>query len=266
MPSEAGDDYFLSPAWNPPNGVRALITTRRAPPEIGRSQGPFAARDGTPGLNLGLGSGEAPALVEGNRRRLAGLLGIELGWLDQVHGCRVVQLGAQGAVTQTRIEQADASWTDARGLGLAVLVADCLPVLFADRDASVVAAAHAGWRGLAAGVLEQTVRSLPVASNTLVAYLGPTIGPLDFEVGEDVFAAFVSQDEGAAAAFTPGRPGKWYGDLAQLARLRLEPLGVTVFSEVASTYADPERYYSFRRDKVTGRMAALIWLEDHTSS
>ncbi len=261
MAFEGSSDYFLTPAWQPPRGVRALVTTRRSPPLIGHSLGPFAAQDGAPGLNLGLGSGEDPQLVQGNRQRLAGLLGIEVGWLDQVHGCRVVHFGGAKDASSNRIEKADASWTDVRGLGLAVLVADCLPVLIADKAASVVAAAHAGWRGLAAGVLEQTVRSLPVASDQLVAYLGPAIGPLDFEVGEDVLHAFVSQDARAARAFTVGRPGKWYADLALLARLRLEPLGVTVFSQAASTYADPVRYYSFRRDKVTGRMAALIWLE-----
>jgi YfiH family protein len=261
MVSEAAPEEFLTPCWMLPAGVRALMTTRRSPAAIGHSRGAYAARDGSLGLNLGLGSGEDPQLVEGNRQRLASFLGIELGWLDQVHGCRVVQLGKPGAGAANRIEQADASWTDVRRLGLAVLVADCLPVLFADRGASVVAAAHAGWRGLAAGVLEATVRALPVSPDHLLAYLGPAIGPRDFEVGHDVFSAFVSQDARAASAFKAGRPGKWYGDLAQLARLRLEPLGVTVFSETASTYADPERYYSFRRDKVTGRMAALIWLE-----
>jgi YfiH family protein len=261
MASDAAREHFLLPAWSPPKGVQALVTMRRSPPNVGQSRGPFAAKDGALGLNLGLGSGEDPALVEGNRQRLASLLGIELGWLDQVHGCRVVQLGQKGGKAQQTIEQADASWTNAKRLGLAVLVADCLPVLFADKRASVVAAAHAGWRGLAAGVLEQTVRSLPVPSDTLIAYLGPAIGAHDFEVGEDVYQAFVSHDARAASAFTVGRPGKWYGDLAYLARLRLEPLGVEVFSEVASTYADAERYYSFRRDKVTGRMAALIWLD-----
>ena len=266
MDSDIGSQHFVKPGWDVPRGVQALITTRSTPPGIGKSAGPFGATDGAAGLNLGLASGEDQLLVQGNRQRLADSLGIKVGWLDQVHGCRVVQLGHEEAGAPQVAQQADASWTDIRGRGLAVLVADCLPVLFADRKASVVAAAHAGWRGLSQGVLEQTVRALPVASDTLMAWLGPAIGPLDFEVGEDVYQAFVSQDPAAARAFTVGRPGKWYGDLALLARLRLEPLGVTVFSQASSTYADRERYYSFRRDKVTGRMAALIWLDANTPS
>jgi YfiH family protein len=259
MTSNSAHPFFLVPAWPAPKSIQALVTLRKSPPNIGRSSGAFAAEDGSAGLNLGLNAGEDPEVVKGNRQRLSAQLGVEFNWLTQVHGCRVARIGTGGVSSD--LPPADASWTDVPGAGLAVLIADCLPVLFCDREGTVAAAAHAGWRGLAAGVLEETVESLPVNADRLLAYLGPSIGRSDFEVGRDVFDAFTARDPAAAAGFKPGRAGKWYGDLQWLARRRLEALGVTVFAEEASTYAEPQRFYSFRRTPVTGRMAALIWIK-----
>jgi YfiH family protein len=211
-------------------------------------------------FNLGARCGDAAVAVTENRRRLrehCGLLS-EPHWLRQVHGTRVAALPA------AEIEpEADASYTTAGGPACAVLTADCLPVLFCDEAASVVAAAHAGWRGLAAGVLEATVAALPVPASRLMAWLGPAIGPEAFEVGPDVYAAFTAHDAHSAAAFRPSeRPGHHYANLFELAKQRLDAAGVTrIYGGGISTHADRERFFSFRRDGVTGRQAALIWID-----
>lgn len=238
----------LVPDWPAPANVRAACTTRLG----GISVGPYSA------LNLGSRCGDEPAAVTENRQRLAEVLALPASphWLHQVHGTRVIEAQADGPEAE-----ADAAWTDRAGVVCVAQAADCLPVLFCDDAGTVVAAAHAGWRGLCAGVLEATVAALPVAAPRLLAWLGPAIGPDDFEVGDDVRCAFVAVDPAAAAAFRPSpRPGRWLADLFQLARQRLAHAGVArVYGGGVSTYADPDRFHSFRRDGVCGRMAALIW-------
>jgi YfiH family protein len=228
--------------------VRAASTTRLG----GHSQAPFDS------LNLGVLVQDDPSAVAANRAalRVALQLPAEPTWLHQVHGAGVVR--ADVAAPMTR---ADASWTDSPNAVCVVLAADCLPVLFAADDGSCVAAAHAGWRGLAGGVLEASIAALPVAPVRLSAWLGPCIGPQAFEVGEEVRETFVAQDPAAAACFAPARPGKWMTDLAALARRRLMIAGVNrVYGEGACTVTDAHRFYSFRRDGVCGRMASLVWL------
>jgi hypothetical protein len=215
----------------------------------------YGALDGSQGLNLGLGSGENKDVVLRNRAMLANTIGLSPVWLSQVHGSSVVRADPSMAGIA-----ADASWTDEAGVALGILIADCLPVLFADKSARVVAAAHAGWRGLAQGVLENTVKALPVPSSDLTAYIGPGIGASNFEVGEDVYHAFVDRDARSKRHFVAHTPGKWFADLQGLAHERLLALDVDVTCEPRSTSGAPELFYSYRRDKTTGRMAALIWL------
>jgi polyphenol oxidase len=241
---------LLIPQWPAPPGVRAAFTLRAG----GVSAGPYAA------LNLGAHVGDAAVAVAENRRRAAAALRLthEPAWLEQVHGVRVADLDRPGGEACA----ADAALTRRAGRACVVQVADCMPVLLAARDASVVAAAHAGWRGLAAGVLEATVRTLAVPAAQLVAWLGPAIGPAHFEVGEEVRAAFLAHDAEAAAAFRANPRGRWQCDLAALARARLRALGVgSVAGGNWCTYADAQRFFSYRRDGRTGRSAALIWLE-----
>lgn len=253
MPSRAWPSEWIVPAWPVPASVKALVTTRTG---AGESRGAFGSRDGGAGLNLGLGSGDERAVVSRNRAALAKTLGVDPVWLNQVHGTSVVK-----ADRSVQPVKADAIWTDEPGLALGILVADCLPVLFADRSARVVAAAHAGWRGLANGVLENAVHALPVGASDLVAYFGPCIGAEHFEVGEDVFHAFVDRDARSARSFVPRGGGKWMADLQGLARTRLIALDVEVIANPRSTVGEPDLFYSYRRDKRTGRMAAVIWLE-----
>ena len=241
---------LLLPDWPAPARVRAACTTRIG----GVSVGPYAS------LNLGRSGGDVAAAVSENRRRVQQALALpaEPCWIRQVHGVRVARM------PQVAPEpDADASFTIEPGVVCAVQAADCLPVLLCDQAGTVVAAAHAGWRGLAGGVLEQTVAALPVPPQTLLAWLGPAIGPEAFEVGEEVREAFVAADPEAVRAFRPGvLAGKHYADLFALARLRLARAGVQrIHGGGLSTHADPARFYSYRRDGVTGRMAALIWLE-----
>jgi hypothetical protein len=181
-------------------------------------------------------------------------------WLKQVHGARVVE--AHGAAQEP---EADASVARASGAVCVVKVADCLPVLFADDAGSVVGAAHAGWRGLVAGVLEATVEAMRVPPASIIAWLGPAIGPRAYEVGEDVHAAFVARDAGLAAAFAPNRPGHWLLDLYASARRRLAARGVTrVYGGGLCTYSDPARFPSWRRDRSRERIAAYVWLESRS--
>jgi len=242
---------WLVPDWPAPPGVRALITTRAG----GVSAGGHAS------FNLGRHVGDVSTAVEENRRRLCAALPTPPVWLNQVHGTAVLAVDA--ATDRSAIHTADAAATTLRGQPCAVMVADCLPVLLCDRAGTCVAAAHAGWRGLAAGILEQTVAAMPTNPADLMAYLGPAIGPQAFEVGAEVRAVFLAQDAGCHSAFatTEERPGKYLADLFSLARRRLLAAGVgAIFGGSDCTYSSPQRFYSYRRDGQTGRMAALVWL------
>lgn len=267
----------VQPDWQVSPRVRALITTR----DGGVSEGPYGrwqageARPG--GMNLGLHTGDDPAHVAANRARLLALAGqSRAAWLEQVHGADIVRAdeviaAAPAAAAPVR---ADASVTDRAGAVCVVMVADCLPVLLCDAQGRAVGAAHAGWRGLAAGIVEQTAARVAAlaggATDTLHAYLGPAIGPRAFEVGADVRDAFLdtaaqSEHDETRLAFVAidGAPGKFLADLYTLARLRLARAGVAhVSGRAACTVTEQARFYSFRRDRVTGRMAAAIWLAD----
>jgi polyphenol oxidase len=246
------DPALLEFEWQLPAGVRAAFTTRSG----GASSGEWSS------LNVGGHVGDDAHNVAENRRRVQKLLGLraEPAWLNQVHGVGICDID----VTKPRHMPmtADAAITSGRDHACAVMVADCLPVLFASHDGRKVAAAHAGWRGLAAGILEHTVLALGVPGGELTAWLGPAISREHFEVGDEVRAVFVSQDAGAAQAFTANARGKWQADLAALARRRLTSLGVRdVSGGDWCTFADPARFFSHRRDGKGGRMAALIWRE-----
>ncbi len=250
---------LLRPDWPAPAGIGAAMTLRRG----GVSRGPWES------LNLGGATGDAPLDVAENRRRLAATLGARPVWLRQVHGANVLRLTAADADADADLPPADAAWTTERGLACAVLVADCLPALFCARDGRAVAAAHAGWRGLAAGVLEATVSALHqgagVAPQDLLVWLGPCIGPRQFEVGADVLRAF-GQDPDAPdeRRFTPRpRPdgsARWLANLPLLARDRLRAAGVVVIGGGDQcTVEGASDFFSFRRDGVSGRMAAAVW-------
>jgi YfiH family protein len=240
----------------PPN-VGALATTRRG----GASSGPYGDGKGGGGLNLGTHVADDPAAVARNRALLAQHLPGAPAWLAQVHGTVVVDAAGVGPAAQ----QADASIATLPGVVCAVQTADCLPVLFADLGGRVVGAAHAGWRGLAGGVLQQTVAAMRAAgAGEITTWLGPAIGPDRFEVGDDVRAAFEAALPGRAqAAFRPwpGRPGKFLADMDVLARAMLAATGVTrVHGGGRCTASEPDWFYSYRRDGVTGRQASLVWL------
>lgn len=240
---------FIEPQWPAPARVKALATTRQG----GASASPWDS------FNLGYHVGDSPRAVDANRAVLAEALGpaTRIQWLEQVHGTEVVEAG------QGFTPVADACWTRTPGIACAVMTADCLPVLFASADGSVVAAAHAGWRGLQAGVLEATVRAMGGQASGICAWLGPAIGPEAFEVGPEVREAFAARAAEASACFTPStnRAGHFLADIYQLARQRLAGAGVTrVYGGGFCTFADQERFFSYRRDGQTGRMASLIWI------
>ncbi len=254
---------FLPPHWpGAPANIGALSTLRGG----GVSPAPYDDGSGGGGLNLGVHVGDQPELVRRNRYLLQGVLPGQPAWLTQVHGSTV--LDAAGVAAGSAPE-ADASFTAARGAVCAIMTADCLPVLFCDVDGKVVAAAHAGWRGLAGGVLERTLEAMRGAgAGEILAWLGPAIGPQQFEVGADVLQAFRAGAADAAtlarveAAFLPvaGRPGKFLADIYALARLVLRRAGVErVAGGEFCTVSDAARFYSYRRDGVTGRQASLIW-------
>ncbi len=245
---ESPHSDWIAPDWPSPRNVRALITTRAG----GLSRGPYAS------FNLGLRTGDDPQAVAANRAALRATLPQEPKWLKQVHGSRVIDADAEVAFSA-----ADAAVARHPGTVCAVLIADCVPVLLADRAGTTVAIAHAGWRGLAAGVVENTVRAMHREPGELLAFLGPGIGPGAFEVGPDVRDAFVNADPGAADAFAPHAPGKWLADLFALARRRLQCAGVAdVYGGGICTYSHAGRFFSYRRERTTGRMAALIWRSD----
>jgi YfiH family protein len=247
-----GGPAALRPDWPVPDNVRAVFTLRVG----GVSVGSCAS------LNVGAHVQDDPQAVAENRRRVAAAFALpaEPDWLNQVHGARVVRLEAEGGSGAA----ADAAVTTQAGRVCVIQVADCLPVLFAARDGSVVGAAHAGWRGLAAGVLEQTVAALGVPPAQLLAWIGPGIGTANFEVGAEVREALVGAAAGgaaqAAAAFIPNIRGRWQCDLVALTRQRLAALGVPdVYGGRWCTVADAGSFFSHRRDGRSGRMAALIW-------
>ncbi|MGF6092519.1 peptidoglycan editing factor PgeF [Pseudomonas sp. 18173] len=237
---------WLIPDWPAPAGVKACVTTRAG----GVSVAPFDS------LNLGDHVDDSPEAVAENRRRLTEYFSIQPAWLQQVHGIVVAD------ADPSRVMTADASWTATPGIACAAMTADCLPVLFCDRAGTRVAAAHAGWRGLAAGVLEATLDSLAVPPAEVLVWLGPAIGPQAFEVGPEVRETFVEQLPEAAQAFVPSQnAGKFMADIYTLARLRLAARGVTaVYGGGFCTVTDP-RFFSYRRAPRTGRFASLIWLE-----
>ena len=256
---------WLRPQWPAPTNVRAICTSR----EGGISGAPYDS------LNLGDHVGDQPAAVAANRLQVQQALGVKTVFLDQVHGTDVLALPQVGAVGA----RADGSWTQARGLACTVMVADCLPVLLCTTDGCRVAALHAGWRGLSdaaklgaaqcpSGVIETFLReqaALGVAPAQWMAWLGPCIGPQAFEVGVEVRNAFLRAAPEAATAFVPLAPGKWLADLAGLARQRLQAAGVSqVYGNDSSaswcTVGNPLRFFSHRRDRVSGRFAAGIWL------
>ena len=242
---------ILTPEWPALAAVHAAFTLRSG----GVSASPFDS------LNVGAHVGDEAAAVAENRRRVRTRLALpeEPAWLEQVHGVEVVDLDGAAPTAAT----ADAVVSRRAGRVCVVQVADCLPVLLAARDGCAVAAAHAGWRGLAAGVLEATVKRLAVEARDLLAWLGPAIGAAHFEVGAEVRQAFLAQDAAAADAFAVNTRGRWQCDLAGLARRRLDGLGIgAVFGGRWCTYGDASRFFSYRRDGRCGRMAALIWREE----
>ena len=239
------------PDWPSPPRVRALVTTRQA--KAGASDGPYAR------FNLGTHVGDDPTHVLGNRARLRAALPQEPRWMNQVHGVAVFDADRPNTDS---LPEADAAVTREPGTVLAIMTADCLPVLLCDRRAEVVAVAHAGWRGLAAGVIENALDSMRVSAANVVAWLGPAIGPDAYEVGTDVVEAFVRADEGAAESFRAKGGGKYLADLYGLARRRLSRAGVgSVTGGGFCTYREADRFYSYRRDGRTGRMASLVWIE-----
>ena len=238
---------WLTPDWPAPARVRACVTTR----EGGVSLPPYE------GLNLGSHVEDDPLAVERNRQVLTDALSCRPAWLSQVHGVRVVE------ANPNRVDEADASWTAEPGIASAVLTADCLPALFCDRAGTKVAAAHAGWRGLANGVLEATLDALALPPREVLVWLGPAIGPAAFEVGPEVREAFLASHPEADQAFQPSaNPGKFMADIYRLARIRLAARGVqAVYGGGFCTVSDP-RFYSYRRASRTGRFASLVWLAD----
>lgn len=245
-------DRLLVPGWPAPANVRALQTTRLG----GVSVAPYAS------LNLGSHVGDAPLNVERNRMLLNQVLPAEPVWLEQVHGTVVADADQAGCRTV-----ADACIARRSGSVCVVMTADCLPVLLCDKAGSVVAAVHAGWKGLAAGVIEAAVLAMAVSPQNLMAWMGPAISQQAFEVGEDVRAVFVDADQQAAAAFIPGQPGKYLADIYALARLRLKALGISqIYGGDRCTYSEPGQFFSYRRDGVTGRQGTFIWLEKTVDS
>lgn len=246
---------WIVPQWDGPPNVRAFFTTRAG----GVSTGPAATMD--TGTAFPTAVDLAGAIGE-NRRRLRAHLPADPVWLSQVHGRDIASVPAADAdALRATPPQADGAVTRDPGIVLSVRTADCLPVLLADRAGTVVAVAHAGWRGLAAGVLEAAIAAMAVAPRDVVAWIGPAIGPSAFEVGADVHAAYCATDAACAAFFVPQREGKWHADLPGLARHRLARQGIPAAGGTWCTHTDAARFFSWRRDKGSGRMALLAWLE-----
>jgi len=240
-------DYCIIPDWPAPANVKTLQTTRLG----GGSSASYES------LNLGDHVGDAPMSVARNRMQLNTLLPSEPVWLQQVHGTVVANADIAGC-----LPQADACIARHRAAVCVVMTADCLPVLLCDKQGSVVGAAHAGWKGLAAGVIEATVKEMGVAPQHLMAWLGPAISQQAFEVGDEVRSLFVDADAKASGAFIAGQPGKWFADIYALAELRLNALDIMqVHGGGYCTFRENERFFSYRRDGRTGRMGTFIWLQ-----
>ena len=264
-PNNLGLDWIV-PDWPAPRGVNACTTTRRG----GMSLAPYDT------MNLAAHVGDSTQAVLENRKRLKQNLGLPAQpvWLDQVHGTQVIDVASLPTGLGST-PQADAAYITRAGLVCAILTADCLPILLCDRAGTHVVAVHAGWRGLAAGVIEATVAALKIAPAELMAWMGPAIGPQSFEVGAEVREIFLQHDNAAASAFVPstrqpatllaislGDTPRWCADIYRLAQLRLAALGVQhVYGGNYDTFSDA-RFYSYRRAGVTGRMATLIWLDE----
>jgi YfiH family protein len=240
---------FITPNWPAPANVKALQTTRVG----GVSVVPYAS------LNLGDHVNDDGNTVAHNRQLLSPYLPSEPVWVNQVHGIEVIDAANSGC-----LENADASFTTKNNVVCVTMTADCLPVLLCDTHGTVVAAVHAGWRGLCDGVIESAIGKMPVQASHILAWLGPAIGPNAFEVGDDVREQFIQKDSQAASAFKP-QGDKWLCDMYSIAKQRLNNMGVTKIyggsiNEDFCTYTDEARFFSFRRNNVTGRMASLIWL------
>lgn len=248
---------FIAPDWiGVPDNIGAISTVRHG----GVSRAPYDDGMGGGGLNLGTHVGDSPDHVRQNRSLLRSILPSEPRWMTQVHGTTVLD-----AAEVSDVPQADACIATLPGVVCVIQTADCLPVLFCDAGGRVVGAAHAGWRGLAGGVLENTVaRMHDAGAGKIVAWMGAAIGPECFEVGEDVLAAFARRDAENLQAFKPiaGQAGKYLADIYALARMTLNKTGITrVHGGEFCTVTDKRRFYSYRRDRTTGRMASLIWLK-----
>lgn len=237
---------WLIPDWPAPAGIKSCVTTRTG----GVSQAPFDS------FNLGDHVDDSPDSVAANRLRLTSELHIQAAWLKQVHGVAVAE------ADPTKVVEADASWTATPGIACTIMTADCLPALFCNRAGTRVAAAHAGWRGLAAGVLEAAADSLDAPPEDIMVWLGPAIGQPSFEVGAEVREAFISTHPQTEDAFIPSKnPGRFMADIYALARLRLADRGITaVYGGGFDTFTDP-RFYSYRQSARTGRFASLIWID-----
>lgn len=241
---------YLIPDWPAPVNIKSCVTKRRG----GVSIGSFSS------FNMGLRSGDVLEHILTNREQMAVDFGWQnkAQWLMQVHGTTVVT-----ATTTGEEQEGDAVWTDQQALSCAVLTADCLPVLFCDQQGTVVAAAHAGWKGLLAGVLEETIKAMGKPSDQLMAWMGPAISQQHFEVGPEVRAAFVARDTDAKDAFSQGNGDRWQADLYQLARQRLEVAGISsVYGGGLCTFSQLNEFFSYRRDgQASGRLASVIWIE-----
>ncbi|MGQ5288290.1 purine nucleoside phosphorylase YfiH [Pectobacterium actinidiae] len=239
---------LIYPDWPLPESVKSCSTTRIG----GCSRAPYDS------LNMGNHVGDEPAHVTANRQTLVEMADLPAMpyWLEQVHGTDVIRIGNASPTSVC----GDAAYTDKKGKVCAVMTADCLPVLFCAINGDEVAAAHAGWRGLHAGVLEETLACFRAQPEQIMAWLGPAIGPDAFEVGPEVRDAFIQHDMAAASAFRP-EGNKFFADIYQLASLRLRAAGVTqIYGGNTCTVSEPHKFFSYRRDGVTGRMASLIWL------
>jgi YfiH family protein len=248
MMTMLNDTDLIFPDWPAPAHVKALQTTRAG----GESVAPYAS------LNLGDRVGDNPLTVTANRQALSRFAPTEPLWLKQMHGVKVVD-----AATASCLPEADAAYARAPHAVCTVMTADCLPVLLCDEAGSVVGVAHAGWRGLLGGVIEATITAMQAPPDRLMAWLGPAIGPQAFEVGTEVRDAFVAHDAQAAQAFIAKPNDKWLADIYLLAKQRLHKMGVNrIYGGDFCTYTDQSRFFSYRRDGVTGRMASMIWLEN----
>lgn len=240
---------FLKPNWPAPNNINAYTTLRTG----GKSQAPYDQ------FNLANHVGDEPSLVQKNRTILKNELKLPNDpiWIEQIHGITALK-----AIPENRHCEADASFTNEQDQVCVILTADCLPVLICNTEGTHVAAIHAGWRGLVNGIIEQTVKQMGLPGESLMAWLGPAIGPGHFEVGEEVKEQFRSTDPKSIDAFIPSPNQRWLANLYQLARLRLKNLNINyIYGGEFCTYSDPTRFYSYRRDgKNTGRMATLIWI------